>query len=128
MRLPNVSSLIVISVILFSLGCKNKYENAIIGKYKVFAYDKKDTVGISDNIPILTLKDDKTFSLMSPKKQIAGEWEADDDGDRTWIRFYFNSIISDGFIGGDSFNKVIIWNPQDFSYPHLEKLSFLRIK
>ncbi|MCS3801620.1 hypothetical protein [Niastella sp. OAS944] len=129
-RLNNLlKQLVPVILTALVLSCKNKYEKAVTGNYEVYEYKNKDTASASPLLvgSKLTLNEDNTFLFVIDKKQLNGKWNAGDDGDRTWIRFEFNSITSDGVIGGDSFNIIEIVNPQDFGCPSLESLSYKRL-
>jgi hypothetical protein len=77
--------------------------------------------------PILILKSDNSFQMIFKQTNIDGKWKAGEDGDRTWIKFYFDSKESDGTLGGDSLNIIEIWNPKDFKLMNFISCFFIRI-
>lgn len=126
-QLP-VLSVILAILLVFTNGCMNKYEKAAPGVYDVTEFRLLDTLSAAHTLdrPKMILNNNKTFLFTNSNKQIKGKWEAGDDGDRTWIRFSFDSIISDAVIVGNSLEIIELWNPQDFGYPLYKSLSFTR--
>ncbi len=115
-------------LLLFSFcSCSNQYEKQAEGYYEVGSYERKDSLSKAkiDLPSSLTLNDDKTFLLVFKDSISKGKWKADDNGDRTWITFYYNGeMSSDGDIGNGLIN---IWNPQDFNCPQLKSLVFRKV-
>jgi hypothetical protein len=65
------------------------------------------------------------FSTCLAAMWAKGKWEAGDNGDRTWITFYYKAeMSSDGDIGN---GFIDIWNPQDFNCPQLKKIVFKKV-
>jgi len=128
MKMTDCKYAIVALLFLFSFwNCTNEYEKQATGYYEVGSYERKDSSGVEKiELPSsLTLNDDKTFLLVFSDSTSKGKWKAGDDGDRTWISFYYNGEMrSDGDIGNGLIN---IWNPQDFNCPQLKTLVFKKM-
>jgi hypothetical protein len=108
-------------------GCTNQYEKQAAGYYEVGSYERIDSLSTNKiDLPAsLTPNDDKTFLLVFKDSTSKGKWKAGDDGDRTWISFYYNGEMrSDGDMGNGLIN---IWNPSDFNCPELKTLVFKRV-
>lgn len=94
-------------LLCFIYGCTNNYEKQAVGYYEVANYERIDTVRTSklDLPSSLTLIDDKTFFLVFKGSISKGKWKAGDDGDRTWVSFYYNGKMrSDVDVGKDIIN------------------------
>lgn len=114
-----------LSLLILSLfSCTNKYEKEAIGKYKIsFSQAKDSTAKITLDSSILTLYENNKFSLALNKKIIHGVWNADDNGDYTWIKFSDtnNILLTNGIIGVEN---IMIFTPSNFYYPSIEKLTY----
>lgn len=101
-----IKYLILVSIFL---GCTNRYEINARGHYKISYIEKKGIVDHTENKDesILFLKSNNEFSLLFRNKTIIGKWEADDNGDITWIKLVSkNGIETNGQIG----DSIIIFN------------------
>ena len=111
----------------FLFGCTNQYEKEAIGYYKVINYERKDSADTSKiDFPIsLTLNINKTYLLVFKDSTSKGKWKGGDDGDRTWISFFYNDEMqTDGDMGRGLIN---VWNPRDFNCPQLKTLVFKKV-
>ena len=117
---------LVCSLVVLLSSCLNQYEKDTLGFYKVGQYELIDSAKeLNYDLPTLTVKADKTFSIDFNNRKIEGKWKADDYGDWTLIDFYFNGQDVQGQIGID---EIAILNPRQFDCPFLKKLVFKRTK
>lgn len=113
---------VIISVFIFC-GCTNQYEKDAIGKY-IISYSEKNSVANKTGLDssILLLSKDNTFSLSFEKNTVNGTWQADDNGDFTWIRFNSEKgVLTEGRIGD---SVIIFFTPTNFFYPNLTKMIY----
>ena len=116
-----------IFLILTILSCTNQYVSRIAGKYVINDYES-DKPGLIIDSPTLELFVDESFLFVfQDKKRITGTWRAGDDGDRIWIDFHFNGILTSGNIGGGNYNLIYLNNPKDFGEHLFKKLSLKKI-
>jgi hypothetical protein len=127
-KITNYKLIILITVLLLSsYSCLNQYEKDAVGYYEVGSYERKDTLNTGKiDLPYsLILNDDKTFLLVFKDSIWKGKWQGGDNGDMTWIRFYWkDGSMSDGDMGN---GLVQIWNPRNFNCPELKTLVFKRV-
>jgi hypothetical protein len=127
-KITNYKLIILVTVLLLSsYSCLNQYEKDAVGYYEVGSYERKDSLNTEkiDLPSSLILSDDKSFLLVIKDSTWKGKWKGGDNGDRTWITFYYkDGRSSDGDIGIGFIN---IWNPQSFNCPQLKTLVFKRI-
>lgn len=110
---------------IFLCSCMNKYEIKMIGYYEVYKFLPLDSTQKVD-LPILILKEDKTFVLNYNKRIIKGIWETGDYGDWMVIDFKFDNHHVQGIVLGKEFD--IIENPLNFDLENLKSFSFKRVK
>ena len=117
---------IIWSMLLLFASCLNQYEKSAVGFYKVGHYELIDSAkSVKYDIPTLTLKADKTFSLDFKRKKIEGKWKADNYRDFTVADFYYQGHDIQGEINE---NKIDIVNPYLFNCPFLKSMVFEKIK
>ena len=119
-----ISYLAIICLLLTLNSCLNQFGKEVVGNYELYNYELKDSTFLPDEFTKLTIKSDKTFEIKYENKIINGEWEADDNGDWTYIELVFNKQKSEGRILGNS----ILFEGQKFK--ELEKyksMKFARI-
>ncbi len=119
--MKNNFSILVFTLLSLLYGCQNQFEQQAIGDYKIESYEKIDSSNTSlIDFPQLKLNKNKTLLIAYKSKLLKGNWEAGDNGDRTWIEFYFNGISSDADMGNGLIN---IWNPSDFFCPFKKRFT-----
>ena len=119
-----ISYLAIICLLLTLNSCLNQFGKEVVGNYELYNYELRDSTFLPDEFTKLTIKSDKTFEIKYENKIINGEWEADDNGDWTYIELVFNKQKSEGRILGNS----ILFEGQKFK--ELEKyksMKFARI-
>ena len=121
---------LVILIVLFPcllFSCRNSYEDKLVGKYRIADFSP-DSLQDKSSFTLDLLKDN-SFILNFRQTKLQGKWHAGDDGDRTWLRFFFtNGSTSDAQVGGDNYEIIMIWNPRDLLLPQLQKLTLNRVK
>lgn len=126
-RLSNNRWLLFLILFFLSIGCKNQYENKIIGIYVI---DKKQSNENNYKIlsPSLELRNDKTFVLNFLNKGITGMWSAGDNGDFTWANLVFENKEAQCKISGLEYEFIEILIPNLLSDSLQSKLIFVRDK
>ncbi len=107
-------------------GCLHSYEENAVGTYSVNEYELIDS-NIKHELPKLTLKKDKTFSLEFINEKHNGNWNIDDIQEFTLIHFKFE----DGHIGEGRIDSIyidILNSDIDFYMPNLKSLLFKKVK
>ena len=118
------AKIIILSLLSLTLNsCLNEYEKEVIGKYDLREYKLKDPLEKTSINPILSVNKNKTFILEFKNKVISGTWEANDNGDWTYIEFTYGNDKIEGRIGTD---EIHINSPYNFGIENVESLDFKR--
>jgi len=122
LKLINFSAIIFLLLTLSS--CLNQYEKEVVGNYELYKYELTDSTFLPDEFTKLTVKSDKTFEIKYEKEILKGKWEADDNGDWTYIELVFNKQKSEGIISQNS----ILFEAQKFKeFEKYKSMEFVRI-
>lgn len=115
-----------IIIILIFCGCTNQYEIAAKGKYKISSIEKGGVENYNNkDTSILLLNDRNEFSLSFKNRTLVGSWNANDNGDITWIKLVDkNGIAINGQIG-DSI--VILYPPLTFVSNDVTKMVYHKL-
>ena len=119
-----INFLAIIFLLLTLSSCLNQYEKEVIGNYELYKYELTDSTLLPDEFTKLTVKSDKTFEIKYEKEILKGKWEADDNGDWTYIELVFNKQKSEGIISQNS----ILFEVQKFKeFEKYKSMEFVRI-
>ena len=125
----NRYAILFILCLIFLFSCMNRYDKKAVGDYEVGDYKRIDTLSKSlIDLPHLSLKNNKTYSLTFKDSQLKGKWKAVDYDD--FIVIEFTEIgkedlppIQAKLIGLNS-ESIDMANPSDFNCPQLKTLIF----
>ena len=97
-------------------SCLNQYEKEVIGNYELYKYELINSKVEAYEFTKLIIKKDKTFEIKLENKIINGKWQANDNGDWTYIVLEYKELKVEGKIGGNSihFNGNIFKEFQNF--------------
>ena len=117
-----------ITFVLFS-GCKNKFEKAAIGNYKVVKYKLFDS-SINTEFPTLILKNNKLFSLEFKCKIFSGTWNITDVQEFTMVNFNFDDghTYEGRIFEASPFTIESFGYLRNFYLPNVASLSFKKVE
>ena len=108
----------------------NSVEKKAIGTYVVGSYTLKTDTSNNVNLPMLYLRNDKTFTLKYEHKHIEGRWEAEDYYEFVLIDFTSKEGMTERGNVRIQFGKNVeikIGAPYDYYFPNFEKITFKKI-